>query len=70
MVRDVVGATSAAPTYFECTKTKSEFGDEFPFIDGGVFVNNPSLVAYAEGRRIFNIDGRKAHAKDMKILWN
>ncbi|MEO9482639.1 MAG: CBASS cGAMP-activated phospholipase [Ekhidna sp.] len=67
-VRDVARATSAAPTYFECEQVTSEAGNAYTLIDGGVFVNNPSLVAYAEGRTIFEIDGEEATAKDMKIL--
>ncbi len=67
-VKDVARATSAAPTYFECEQIMSEKGRAFTLIDGGVFVNNPALVAYAEGRNIFEIDGEEATAKDMKIL--
>lgn len=67
-VKDVARATSAAPTYFECEQIMSEKGRAFTLIDGGVFVNNPALVAYAEGRNIFKIDGEEATAKDMKIL--
>ncbi len=68
-VRDVARATSAAPTYFEAAKVTAENGDEYPLIDGGVFVNNPALVSYAEGRNIFKRDsGEDATAKDMKIL--
>jgi len=67
-VRDVARATAAAPTYFECAKVISEVGDVFPLIDGGVFVNNPALVAYAEGRSVFKVNGKEATAKDMKIL--
>lgn len=67
-VKDVARATSAAPTYFECEQIMSEKGGAFTLIDGGVFVNNPSLVAYAEGRNIFKIKGEEATAKDMKIL--
>ena len=40
-VRDAARATSAAPTYFP------PFG---PYIDGGVYVNNPSITAFAEAR--------------------
>lgn len=68
-VKDVARATSAAPTYFECAKITSEANEDYPLIDGGVFVNNPALVAYAEGREIFDNEQReKATAKDMKIL--
>ncbi len=48
LVKDVARATSAAPTYFECSKVKSLTKINYPLIDGGVFVNNPTLCAYAE----------------------
>ena len=67
-VKDVARATSAAPTYFECERVTSEAGNSYGLIDGGVFVNNPSLVAYAEGRSVFDADGQQVTAKDMKIL--
>ena len=48
LVRDVARATSAAPTYFECSDVKSLTEVSSPLIDGGVFVNNPTLCAFAE----------------------
>jgi patatin-like phospholipase/acyl hydrolase len=48
LVRDVARATSAAPTFFECSKVWSETHISYPLIDGGVFVNNPAMCAYAE----------------------
>jgi patatin-like phospholipase/acyl hydrolase len=62
-VKDVARATSAAPTYFECSKVKSFSNINYPLIDGGVFVNNPALCAYAEVHNEFEIT-----AKDMAIL--
>ena len=50
LVRDVCRATSAAPTYFETARIKSCSGVTYPFIDGGVFANNPALCAYSEVR--------------------
>ncbi len=68
-VRDVARATSAAPTYFEVSRIKS-FGNEYyPLIDGGVFVNNPTLCAYAEARKLkFDAKRNKPTAKEMAIL--
>jgi len=48
LVKDVARSTSAAPTYFECSDTKSMTDVSYPLIDGGVFVNNPTLCAFAE----------------------
>ncbi|MCP4460387.1 MAG: patatin [Cytophagales bacterium] len=72
-VKDVCRATSAAPTFFECARVKPEKPMKpkagYALIDGGVFVNNPALVSYAEGRSIFtNKKGEDARAQDMKIL--
>lgn len=63
LIRDVARATSAAPTYFECVNVKSSTGVSYPLIDGGVFVNNPALCAYAEAHNKF-----KVTAKEMLIL--
>lgn len=68
-VRDVARATSAAPTYFELANAKSFSGEYYPLIDGGVFVNNPTLCAYAEARKLnFDPDKIKPTAKEMAIL--
>ncbi|WP_215223537.1 patatin-like phospholipase family protein [Echinicola shivajiensis] len=68
-VRDVARATSAAPTYFETSRIKNSLGTPYPLIDGGVFVNNPALVAYSEVRTM-NFEGIKhlPTAKDMMIV--
>ena len=51
-VRDVARATSAAPTFFEAAHVKSLSELPYPLIDGGVFANNPTLCAYAEGHTV------------------
>lgn len=58
LVRDVARATAAAPTYFECSKISSMTDISYPLIDGGVFVNNPALCAYAEVHNKFRIAAR------------
>lgn len=45
-VRDVLRATTAAPTYFAPMTMKSG-----AFIDGGMFANNPALCAYIEATK-------------------
>jgi uncharacterized protein len=69
-VRDVLKATSAAPTYFEPARIRSLNDAEYALIDGGVFVNNPSLCAYAEARRMMfrEKDVAKPSARDMIIV--
>jgi len=68
-VKDVARSTSAAPTYFELAEIESMNGTKYPLIDGGVFVNNPSLCAYAEARNVIFDEYRiKPTANDMVIL--
>ncbi len=68
-VKDVARATSAAPTYFEAARIKNDLGTPFPLIDGGVFVNNPALVAYSEVRTMsFEGIDHLPTAKDMMIV--
>ena len=45
-------ATSAAPTYFEPALIPIG-GATKALVDGGVFINSPSVSAYAEARKIF-----------------
>jgi patatin-like phospholipase/acyl hydrolase len=51
-MRDVVRATSAAPTYFEPIQLKVGSLGNRAFIDGGVHSNNPAMCAYVEARKI------------------
>jgi patatin-like phospholipase/acyl hydrolase len=68
LVKDVCRATSAAPTYFEVALTRSLSNISYPLVDGGVFVNNPSMCAYAEVRNSKTKKGEKITAQDMFIL--
>jgi uncharacterized protein len=49
---DAARATSAAPTYFEPVKMVVN-GENKVLIDGGIFINTPSVSAYVEALRIF-----------------
>lgn len=69
LVRDAARSTSAAPTYFEVAQVKSGADVYHALIDGGMFVNNPSLCAYAEARTWkFDEDRIKPKASEMMIL--
>jgi patatin-like phospholipase/acyl hydrolase len=68
-IKDVARATSAAPTYFETARIKNDIGTTYPLIDGGVFVNNPALVAYSEVRTMqFENIEEKISAKNMLLI--
>lgn len=67
-IKDIARATSAAPTYFEVSKIKSESNKYFPLVDGGLFANNPALCAFAEMRNKFSTKERKITASDMLLL--
>ena len=55
LCRDAARATSAAPTYFE--PKPLDTGDATSvLIDGGIFMNSPSVSAYAEARKLFPED--------------
>jgi len=51
-VTEVARATSAAPTFFPPFHLVRG-NDDYALVDGGVFVNNPSMAAYAEARSIY-----------------
>lgn len=49
-------ATSAAPTYFEPIRLKSDDTDgALALVDGGLFANNPTMCALAENLKLFGI---------------
>ena len=53
LITDVARATSAAPTFFNPAKTPlSETTGQY-MIDGGVFANNPAVLAYAEAKELW-----------------
>lgn len=52
-LRDIASATSAAPTYFEPKKLTSKTGSRTYYeADGGIFANNPAIMALSQARRI------------------
>ena len=59
LVKDVLRATTAAPTYFAPTKKQKD-----AFIDGGMFANNPALCAYIEATKF----PTQPRAQDIMIL--
>lgn len=52
LLRDVVRAATAAPSYFRPARIRSRAGQDSVFIDGAVFANNPALCALASARRL------------------
>lgn len=48
----IARATSAAPTFFPPLQLARN-GESYTLVDGGVFVNNPAMAAYAEARALY-----------------
>ncbi|KAF0556218.1 patatin [Gigaspora margarita] len=48
LMRDVIQASAAAPSYFPAKPMGTRY-----FIDGGVFLNNPTVVAYLKAKKQF-----------------
>ena len=51
-LKQIARATSAAPTFFPPCRLM-EGGKEHALVDGGIFVNNPAMAAYAEARHLY-----------------
>ena len=49
---EIARATSAAPTFFPPLHL-ARGSEEYVLVDGGVYVNNPSMAAYAEARALY-----------------
>jgi uncharacterized protein len=49
---DIARATSAAPTFFRPLHLERS-REDYVLVDGGVYVNNPSMAAYAEARALY-----------------
>lgn len=52
---EVGRATTAAPSYFESTLLQTR-DERYALIDGGVCMNNPTMAAFAEGKRLWPED--------------
>lgn len=53
-LKEISRSTTAAPTYFKPSTITDQNGEEYVFVDGGVFANNPSILAYAEAKELWN----------------
>ncbi len=58
LLRDVARSTSAAPTYFPPAIATSVAGKQYPLVDGGMFANNPALLAFVAARRLMPLAKR------------
>jgi len=73
LIHDVCRATSAAPTFLPAYSFKYK-GQPLTGIDGGVYVNNPTMAAIAEIRRFGHAgfykraDGKPVNMKDISVL--
>ncbi len=67
-IADVLMATTAAPTFFP----HASLGGNGAVVDGGLWANNPSLVAYTEAMKIIESAGRdcdpRFDSSDIQIL--
>lgn len=57
LYREVARSTSAAPTYFKPSVVPSTDGN-YAFVDGGIFANNPSILAYCEARELWKMKNK------------
>lgn len=51
-LKTIARATSAAPTFFPPLHVARR-GEQYTLVDGGLFVNNPAMAAYAEACRLY-----------------
>jgi patatin-like phospholipase/acyl hydrolase len=51
-IATIARATSAAPTFFPPLFLKDKLGQTYTLVDGGIYVNNPAMAAFAEARNL------------------
>jgi len=51
-LKDLCRASTAIPHYFEPARIESETGTPFTLVSGSLFANNPTMLAYAEVRKM------------------
>jgi patatin-like phospholipase/acyl hydrolase len=61
-LRAIARSTSAAPTYFEPNPLPWTDGNIMALVDGGVFANNPSMLAYTEAIELLRLRKQAAAA--------
>ncbi|HYV91515.1 MAG TPA: CBASS cGAMP-activated phospholipase [Chitinophagales bacterium] len=59
-VAHIARSTSAAPTYFEPSWIDWKSNSHLALVDGGVFANNPSMLAFTEAQELLKKTGAKA----------
>ncbi|MBX3238312.1 MAG: patatin-like phospholipase family protein [Chitinophagaceae bacterium] len=52
-IKQIARSTSAAPTYFSPSLIDYNEEKELAMVDGGVFANNPSILAYSEAKELW-----------------
>ena len=52
-LRHIARATSAAPSYFSPARIQNGSGKWFSAVDGGVFANNPSVIALVAAYKLY-----------------
>jgi patatin-like phospholipase/acyl hydrolase len=57
LLREIARSTSAAPTFFKPAKVGYE-NKEMAFVDGGVFANNPAVLAYGEAKELWKLKNK------------
>jgi len=69
LMRDVARSTSAAPTFF-APNIVNDSNSKMAFVDGGVFANNPSVLAYSEAKEIWKHDTKtdSAYSKGVDAI--
>ncbi|MCW3123043.1 MAG: hypothetical protein JWQ38_2535 [Flavipsychrobacter sp.] len=62
LFREAARSTSAAPTYFKPSKVKYQ-DEQMSFVDGGIFANNPSILAYGEAKELWKAKNKPVVTK-------
>jgi len=61
-LKSIARSTSAAPIYFEPSLVQIREAEDLALVDGGILANNPSILAYIEGKELYKRMPDKVHS--------
>jgi predicted acylesterase/phospholipase RssA len=69
-IKIIARSTSSAPTFFQPSVIQGIESEDLAFVDGGVYANNPSILAYGEAKELWKEKVRAESIIPTKVTKN